>query len=143
MEKLPDIGKPGVAEERSQMRRLPLTRGMADATLAPDDTGAFVDAPFVRFDWLWPLVRNGNGAIHGMKIDVQGMELDVLDGMRETLRRWRPRVVIELHSGVSRERILGLLNEAGYSREAVAIDPADGEGPARLLDDRSYAFNPA
>ena len=71
------------------------------------------------------------------------MELDVLAGMRDTLARWRPQVVVELHAGVSRERVLNLLNEAGYSAQAVAIDPSDGEGPARLLDDRSYAFNPA
>ncbi|MGH9257343.1 MAG: FkbM family methyltransferase [Vicinamibacterales bacterium] len=125
-----------------ELRRLPLTRGMADATLAPGAT-AFVEVPFVGFDWIWPLVHDGSGVIHGIKIDVQGMELDVLDGMRDTLRRWRPRIVIELHTGVSRERILGFLNEVGYSGQAVAIDPADGEDPARLLDDRSYAFVPA
>ena len=126
-----------------EMRRLPLTRGMADATIAEAGGQESVEVPFVGFDWLWPRVHRGNAAIHGIKIDVQGMELDVLSGMRDTLRQWRPLVVLELHTGVSRQRILDLLNEAGYSGQAIAIDPADGGGPTRLLDDRSYAFNPA
>jgi FkbM family methyltransferase len=130
------------AEEPLEMRRLPLARGMADATVTSSRATAFVEVSFAKFDWLWPLVHGGSGAIHGIKIDVQGMELDVLAGMRDTLVRWRPKVVVELHAGVNRERVLNLLHQAGYSGEAVAIDPSDGEGPARLLDDRSYAFNP-
>jgi hypothetical protein len=39
--------------------------------------------------------------------------------------------------------VLRLLSDAGYSGEATAVDPAHGEGAPRLLDDRSYAFNPA
>jgi Methyltransferase FkbM domain len=113
---------------------------MADATRA-GSARAYVDAAFARFDWVWPLVHGGNDTIHGIKIDVQGMELEVLDGMRDALRHWRPRVVVELHAGVSRERVLRLLSDAGYSGQATAIDPA--ENASRLLDDRSYAFNPA
>jgi FkbM family methyltransferase len=125
-----------------EMRRLPLRRGMADAT-REGSARAYINAAFARFDWLWPLVHGGDGTIHGIKIDVQGMELEALEGMRDALRHWRPRVVVELHAGVSRERVLRLLNEAGYSGEATAIDSADGESASRLLDDRSYAFNPA
>lgn len=126
-----------------EMRRLPLTRGMADSTQAAGAGRAAVDVPFVRFDWLWPLVQGDTSAIHGVKIDAQGMELDVLSGMRETLSRSKPRVVVELHAGVSRERVLQLLREIGYSSEAIAIDAPGGERPARLLDDHSYAFTPA
>ncbi len=32
-----------------------------------------------------------------VKIDVEGLELDVLEGMHDTLRTWRPRLFIELH----------------------------------------------
>jgi hypothetical protein len=63
--------------------------------------------------------------------------------MHAALRQWRPRDVIELHAGVGRERVVRLLSDAGYSGEATAIDPAEGESTSRLLDDRSYAFNPA
>jgi len=132
------LGAPNTLE----MRRLPLTRGMADATRA-GSVPAHVDVAFARFDWVWAIVNGGNDTIHGIKIDVQGMELEVLDGMRDALRHWRPRVVIELHAGVSRERVVRLLSDAGYSGEASAIDPAEGESTSRLLDDRSYAFNPA
>lgn len=31
-----------------------------------------------------------------IKIDVEGMEFDVLDGFRDTLRRWRPNILIEV-----------------------------------------------
>ena len=79
----------------------------------------------------------------GIKIDVQGMEIDVLEGMRDALRRLAAKG--RRRAACRREPRAGarLLHDAGYSGEAVAIDPADGEDPARLLDDRSYAFNPA
>ena len=135
----------GAAESR-EVRRLELARGMADSTRTTPAAGARGgDAlvPFVRFDWAWPLVHQGQPAIHGIKIDVQGMELEALSGMRETLARWRPQLVVELHAGVSRERVLTLLRELGYSADAVPIEPARGEQTPQFLDDRSYAFSPA
>lgn len=130
------------APQTIDIRRLALRRGMAEAA-ASDSAGAFADVPIARFDWLWPLVHGGNGTIHGIKIDVQGMEIEALDGMRAALRRWRPRLVVELHAGVSRERVLRLLREEGYSADAAPIDAAHSGAAARLLDDCSYAFEPA
>jgi FkbM family methyltransferase len=55
-----------------------------------------------------------------VKIDVEGHELEVLEGARELLGRRRPALMIECHGaawdslGVSRVRIADLLNEAGY-----------------------------
>lgn len=129
------------ATDTLEMRRLSTTRGMADSTLSPDSGPWFVDVPIARFDWLWPVLGGANGVIHGVKIDVQGMEIETLSGMREALTRWRPRLVVELHAGVSRERVLALLREAGYSSDAVAIEPVRGEQTPRFLDDRSYAFH--
>jgi FkbM family methyltransferase len=129
------------APDSLETRRLPLRRGMADATVPADSARAFVDIPIARFDWLWPLVHGGNGTIHGIKIDVQGMEIEVLDGMREALERWRPRLVVEVHAGVSRERLLALLRQAGYSSDATAVDPERGEQRPLFIDNRSYAFN--
>lgn len=132
------------APETIEMRRLGLRRGMAEDTPRAGATReAFATVPIARFDWLWPRVHGGDGWIHGIKIDVQGMEIEALHGMREALKRWRPRVVIELHAGVSREDVLQLLGDAGYSRNAVAIDAGDGDRAVRLLDDHSYAFHPA
>jgi FkbM family methyltransferase len=130
------------AADTLELRQLPLTRGMADATLCGEDGASLVAAPFVRFDWAWPRINGGNGAIHGMKIDVQGMEADTLEGMKDTLTRWRPRVVLELHAGVSRDRVLTLLGDLGYTN-AVPIDPVRGEEKPLFLNDHSYAFNPA
>jgi FkbM family methyltransferase len=125
--------------------RLPTTRGMADRTLtstthAPSESELFQVA---RFDWLWPQINGGNPAIDGIKIDVQGMELDVIAGMRRTLEEQRPKLVIELHRGVDRAAMLRLLEAAGYSAVAEPVEPiADGSAPG-LLDDRSYAFDKA
>jgi hypothetical protein len=113
---------------------------MADTTL-PAGAPQAVTISLARFDWLWPLVNGGNEAIHGVKIDVQGMEIETLRGMRDMLRRHRPRLVVELHAGVERDGIFAALDEIGYSHTATPIDAA---APApHLLDDRSYAFEPA
>ena len=129
--------------ETMAFKRLALTRGMADSTLPDAASSWFVNAGIARFDWLWPAINGGNGAIHGVKIDVQGMELETLDGMRDVLARWRPRIVLELHAGVSRDAVLSLLRELGYSSEALAIEPVRGERTPQFLDNHSYAFHPA
>src|SRR5687768_1358291 len=126
-----------------EFKRLALTRGMADSTLPNASSSWFVNAGIARFDWLWPAINGGNDEIHGVKIDVQGMELATLEGMRDALARWHPRLVLELHAGVSREAVLSLLRKLGYSSEAVAIEPARGERTPQFLDNHSYAFHPA
>lgn len=124
-----------------ELRRLPVTRGMADSTIAGTQPSSLI--PVAGFDWLWPLMCGPDSTIHGIKIDVQGMELEVLNGMRDTLERWHPKLVVELHAGVSRERVLALLAALGYSPQAVPIEPERGEHTPLFLDDRSYAFSPA
>jgi FkbM family methyltransferase len=124
-----------------EARRLPLRRGMADSTSRNEaHTVAMLMA---RFDWIWPILGGPAAPIHGIKIDIQGMELEALEGMRDTLARWRPHIVMELHAGVSRERVLALLGALGYSTAAEPIEPARGERTPLFLDDRSYAFAPA
>ncbi len=49
-----------------------------------------------------------------VKIDVEGHELDVLDGMVETLEGVR-RIVIEVHDGVSDAAARSRLDEAGFA----------------------------
>lgn len=127
--------------ETLEIRRLPLTRGMADSTLPPGGRQPVVTVPVARFDWVWPLLHRGDPTIHGVKIDVQGMELEVLSGMREALAAWRPRLVLELHAGVDRGRLLSLLQDFGYTTPAVAVDPVREERTPLFLDDRSYAFD--
>jgi FkbM family methyltransferase len=132
------------AADTLDTRRLAISRGMADSTLQQDAGAWTVTVAIARFDWLWPLVCGGDQAIHGVKIDVQGMELEVLEGMRESLRRWRPRLVVELHTGVSREQVRTLLRDVGYADDASPIERPSAGGPTRqLLDNESYAFHPA
>jgi FkbM family methyltransferase len=119
---------------------LPLTRGMADKTL-DDANGPWLEPlRIARLDWLWPIINAGQDVVDGVKIDVQGMELEVLSGMKLLLQRHRPKLVVEFHRGVDRRAILDLLVEAGYRREPTAIEPQVDDLSRQLLDDRSYAF---
>jgi hypothetical protein len=70
------------------------------------------------------------------------MELDVLRGMAEMLRRWQPLVVVELHKGVDRQAVLATLAACDYARDPGPLDPAEGSGIPEYRDDCSYAFRP-
>lgn len=149
------LGSPDTLE----MVELPTTRGMVDASLARADKGK--PAPESRtsseeegytihqarvlvalFDWLWPRICNESEQIDGVKIDVQGMELEVLQGMADMLSRWRPKLAIELHAGVERAELLSAIESAGYVARGVPIEPIAGEIEPLYVDDHSYAFFP-
>jgi FkbM family methyltransferase len=49
-----------------------------------------------------------------IKLDVEGMEIEALDGARETLARCRPSMFIE-HQHVGRQRLGALLDGLGYA----------------------------
>ena len=135
---------------------LPVTRGMVDSTLnREEDRGQRAESGrqkderqaewqetimVARFDWLWPRICGGREQIDGVKIDVQGMEVEVLNGMIETLRRQHPKLVVEVHHGVDRNQLLGLIESAGYSRQATPIEPIEGEVEPQYVNDRSYYF---
>lgn len=123
--------------ESFELRQLPIVRGMVDSTLYPSTWQETILA--CRFDWLWPQICGRDSRLHGIKIDVQGMEVEVLRGMINTLRSHRPKLVIEIHQGVSREALLNTLESAGYVKRPIAIEPVLGKED-ELLDDRSYVF---
>ncbi len=130
----------GLGSQRElKASRLPAVRGMADSTLGSSNP-LWETIYTASLDNLWPTLAPDNGAIDGVKIDVQGMELAVLQGMREVLRRWTPLLIVEFHCGVERRAVLELLQAAGYSTAAEAIDR---HGPAiPFADDQSYVFRP-
>lgn len=125
---------------------LPVTRGMVDSTInRTTDDGqrtAWLETIMVaRFDWLWPQICGNGARIDGVKIDVQGMEIEVLTGMMDTLGCQHPKLVVELHRGVEREKLLSIIELIGYARHATPIEPVAGEVSPLYLDDHSYFFH--
>jgi FkbM family methyltransferase len=121
--------------------RMLATRGMIDSTLQ-GSSGLEAVILVSKLDWLWPRICGGNNRIHGIKIDVQGMEIDVLEGMTEVLKLHRPKLFIELHEGVSRGRFLEIIASQGYGMPGEAIEPVPGETKPIYANDRTYLFIP-
>jgi FkbM family methyltransferase len=119
---------------------LPVIRGMVDSTIIPAEWEETILV--TSLDWLWSLICGQNRQIEGIKIDVQGMEIETLQGMQRILREFHPKLVIEFHRQVDRDELLSLVEACGYSKAAKPIEPVEGEITPRWLDDRSYAFLP-
>jgi FkbM family methyltransferase len=118
---------------------LPSTRGMADRTLTGVDSAPAESIEIARLDWLWPQISGSNDVVHGIKIDVQGMEMDALSGMRALLERQKPSLVVELHYGVDRDAFRALLESIGYETAATPIETEPSQD-GQLRDNCSYAF---
>ena len=131
-----------IADPELQSMEIPVTRGMADSTLIDTtscETSACERIFGIALDSIWASIAHLDTSVHGVKIDVQGMEFQVLRGMREQLTHWNPKLVIEFHRGVDRLEILDLLVSCGYSPNFERV----GDAPANILaDDVSYAFVP-
>lgn len=121
-----------------ELRQLPTVRGMVDSTKRD---GQCTETILVtRLDWLWPQVCDCQERIDGIKIDVQGMEIEALRGMFDLLKAFKPKLVIEVHHGVVRNELLELVEAVGYLRRGVPIEPIGGEVEPQYVDDRSYVF---
>jgi hypothetical protein len=59
------------------------------------------------------IVANGLPKPDFVKIDVEGLELDVLRGMTQTISDYKPELFVELH-GVSEQEIVELLLSCDY-----------------------------
>lgn len=125
-----------------ELETLPVVRGMADRTLVQKENAAEWTETLlvIRLDEIWDTLCGGDRSVHGIKIDVQGMELSALRGMKNLLEAQHPKVVVEVHAGVKRDELCALLQQSGYTRPAIAIEPAAGETTAQFLDDTSYEF---
>jgi hypothetical protein len=73
-----------------------------------------------------------------VKIDVEGAEAEVLQGMREILRRDRPALIIELHvikgdvEHATHDEVAALLAEADYESQLIdSNEPRADGGPVR------------
>ena len=122
-----------------ELKQLSSVRGMVDSTLSD---GTWRETFLVaRLDWLWPQMCGPRERIDGIKIDVQGMELEALRGMSGLLTRFKPKLVLEVHRNVARTELLHLLDTVGYSPRSVPIESVDGEREPPYVDNRSYAFH--
>jgi FkbM family methyltransferase len=68
-----------------------------------------------------------------VKIDVEGAECDVLAGAAETLRRWRPTVLLEAHSGSLEDECACTLRSLGYPVRRVGPPPRGEDHTRHLL----------
>jgi FkbM family methyltransferase len=116
-------------------------RGMIDSTLT-ETVGLKESILVSRLDWLWPKISGIVSRIDGVKIDVQGMEIQVLEGMADVAKRHRPKLFVEVHKGVSRPRLLQVLTSMGYLARGCAVEPLPGETDPVYADDRTYLFTP-
>lgn len=114
-------------------------KGMIDSTL---NGSTEISEPFMAasLDWLWPKISGSNQQIHGVKIDVQGMEISALEGMVTLVRQFVPKLIVEVHAGVSRSKLLDVLSAVGYKSQGSPVEPLPGEIAPIYADDRSYLF---
>ena len=120
---------------------LPIVRGMADSTVNELDSTETIYT--ISLDSIWPSLCGSVPTVHGIKIDVQGMEEKVLYGMQELLASCMPKLVIEFHRGANRNRIKGLLQQCGYDSVGSPIETIREDWDECHEDDKSYHFAPA
>lgn len=88
------------------------------ASLNPDsDNLQEIQVSNTRLDDYW---HNIDREVKLIKIDVEGAELEVLRGAEKLLRRWKPKLLIEVHGfalpsfGTSVKELREFLSELGY-----------------------------
>jgi len=81
--------------------------------------------PSVSIDEL--ITREQIPRLDWIKLDIEGAEIDALKGATATLRRFSPRLFVEIHK--TRQEIAELLREAGYQIDQELYDlPPDLHG---------------
>jgi len=95
----------------------------------------------IAFDRIWPRLCDGMDQVSGIKVDVQGAESYVLRGMQETLRKHKPRLVVEYHSYTDLSDLLHALDSVGYSRVGQDIDCPSAPATSQLLHGHNYEFS--
>ena len=125
------------AEHKFAVVQTAASRGMATHATADEVGEAML---VVALDFVWVALGGARPEVDGVKIDVQGMEIETLTGMLDLLRNCRPQLVVEVHSGVDRKQLLDVLASAGYTDPGVPIEPLPGETAPLYVDDRSYLF---
>jgi len=94
----------------------------------------------ISLDRLWTQTCHEPRRVAGIKIDVQGMEAEVVEGMTQLLRRDRPRLVIEYHAYGDVRRLLESLSGAGYATQGRPL--TRGLPTEQLVHGQNYEFFP-
>jgi FkbM family methyltransferase len=92
--------------------RVPMNRGMAEHT--PGRYDWTENILVAELDAIWDGLGERDSTVSGIKLDVQGMEIDVLRGLSGLLRRCHPVLLVEVHAGVDRSQLTAVLAAAGY-----------------------------
>ena len=77
------------------------------------DSGRTITVRMDRLDNLWN--RAGCPEVSLIKIDVEGAELQVLEGAEELISKNRPPLILEANSGEHLDSLVGWLQPRGYS----------------------------
>ena len=116
-------------------------RHHGDHRIATDAlVGETVEVPVVAIDSF--VARESIHPVQFIKIDVQGMEIEVLEGMAAMVKRYRPKLLVELHAGVSRPQFLDVINSLGYLTRGFPVEPLPGESEP-VYANRTYFFQAA
>ena len=121
------------------VQRVVTTRGMASPHVR--GTAALDTIYLTSFDEIWEMLADGHPEIHGVKMDVQGMEVAAVRGMQNSLKRFQPKLVIEIHSGVDRHTLLSTVANLGYEPRGIAVEEHPEGQHAGYHDDQSYEFS--
>ena len=91
---------------------------LSSASVIPPDLVRSFDVPVTTVDIAW--AEAGKPVVCALKIDVEGGELEVLQGARELLQRDHPAVLLEAWGAAQLDPIHALLIAAGYAQHQPA-----------------------
>jgi FkbM family methyltransferase len=104
---------------------------LADSTFQAERTAAQeIPVRLTRLDTC--IFERGLPRPNLMKIDVEGAEVDVLDGATRTLKECRPRILIEAHSEALALQCQGRLSVLGYGVRQLESSDTEPNQPRHL-----------
>lgn len=119
----------GAASESCGRARLGRARSSSYSTgLYCQDAADWIEVPRYSLDAV--INELGIGAVDLVKLDVEGAELEVIEGMSEILRVNRPKVIMELHGridGTETQPPVQKLKRAGYTVRHISRNHIVGE----------------
>lgn len=119
----------GAASESCGRAKLGRARSSSYSTgLYCADAVDWIDVPRYSLDAL--INELGIGAVDLIKLDVEGAELEAIEGMSQILKVNRPRVIMELHDrpdGAETQAVVQKLKRAGYTVRHISRNHIIGE----------------